>query len=612
MKQSSPLANRRILIIDDNHAIHEDFRKILCPAHDKQSLLEAANLAMFDDQPESSSIVGFEVDSAMQGRDGLEQVQQALQDGRPYAMAFIDVRMPPGWDGIETTVKIWEAYPDLQVVICTAYSDYAWDDMIAKVGQSDRLVILKKPFDNVEVLQLAHAFTAKWQLLQQVKARTESLECQVRARTAELHASEENFRLIAENVSDLIAVVDRQGKRLYHSPSYERVLDFSPNELGNTSAFDQVHPDDRAGVTTAALKSLESGIGQILEYRTQHRDGSWRVLEAHANPVRNARGEVDHLVMVARDITERRRTETEYKKMEAQLRHGQKMESIGQLAAGIAHEINTPTQYIGDNIRFLGDAFADLNKILQSHAKLLEAVKGKQATDTLVEQVEKASDTADMAYLTSEIPNAIQQSSDGLERVARIVSCMKDFSHPDEKEKVSLDLNRAIESTLTVCRNEWKYVAEMVTEFDSNLPAVFCLPGEINQAILNIVVNAAQAIGDATNEGASGKGIINISTCSDGSWVEIRIRDSGTGIPEHARDRIFDPFFTTKGVGKGTGQGLAIAHNIVVGMHAGTLTFETETGHGTTFIIRLPINTDTIAHKPARDLNGIQFASIGT
>jgi len=589
MPPLSSQSNRRVLVIDDNHAIHEDFRKILCPNREGGNILDEADAAMFDDQPVAATVHTFDVDSAMQGKEGLERVKQALQDGRPYAMAFVDVRMPPGWDGIETTAKIWEAYPDLQIVICTAYSDYAWDDMIAKVGQSDRLVILKKPFDNVEVLQLAYAFTSKWQLLQDVKAKTDALENQVVERTADLQKSQQHFRLIAENVADLIAVIDKNGQRLYHSPSYERVLGFSHEDLRNASAFAQVHPDDRANVSAAAQASIKSGLAQLLEYRTQHSDGSWRVLESQANPVRNANGEVDHLVLVGRDVTERKKAEEEYKKMELRLRHGQKMESIGQLAAGIAHEINTPTQYIGDNIRFLSDAFADLNRVLHGHSELLQAVKAKGATDALVEKVEKITSTADVAYLASEIPNAIRQSCDGVERVARIVSSMKDFSHPGTNEKACLDLNRAIESTITVCRNEWKYVAEMVTELDPNLPPVSCLPGEINQTILNIIVNAAHAIGDVVGEGENSKGTITISTqqCSD--CVEIRIRDTGTGIPEHARTRVFDPFYTTKGVGKGTGQGLAIAHDVVVNKHGGLLSFETEVGRGTTFIIRLPL-----------------------
>jgi len=191
--------NRRILVVDDNHAIHEDFRKILCTP-ETADMLADQEAELFGEPAAKTAGVRFQIDSAMQGREGLQCVEKALADGQPYAMAFVDVRMPPGWDGIETTVKIWEVYPDLQVVICTAYSDYSWDDMIAKVGQSDRLVILKKPFDNVEVLQLANALTAKWDLLQQAKSKIDNLEHVVAERTAALRQSEEHYRQIAEDM----------------------------------------------------------------------------------------------------------------------------------------------------------------------------------------------------------------------------------------------------------------------------------------------------------------------------------------------------------------------------------------------------------------------------
>lgn len=479
--QTSP--NRRILVIDDNHAIHDDFRKILCSSA-RSDALSDQEAELFGEPVAKACSARFQLDSALQGKEGLDLVGRALAAGQPYAMAFVDVRMPPGWDGIETTSRIWEVYPDLQVVICTAYSDYSWDEMITKVGQSDRLVILKKPFDNVEVLQLANALTAKWELLQQAKSKIDNLEHVVAERTAALRKSEEHYRGMTENMV---------------------------------------------------------------------------------------------------------KAEEERKKMEIQLRHAQKMESIGQLAAGIAHEINTPTQYIGDNTRFLKDAFGELLGALQQHRQLLEAAKSKNVTDDLLKRVEDSDQSADLEYLAGEIPSAIQQSLEGVDRVAKIVRAMKEFSHPGSAEKVQVDLNHAIDSTLTVCRNEWKYVAEMVTEFDPNLPLVQCLPGEINQTILNIVVNAAHAIGDAVRGTNGAKGTITVSTKHDGDYAEIRIRDTGTGIPEQARARVFDPFFTTKGVGKGTGQGLAIAHSVVVDKHAGTICFETESGKGTTFIIRLPL-----------------------
>jgi signal transduction histidine kinase len=275
--------------------------------------------------------------------------------------------------------------------------------------------------------------------------------------------------------------------------------------------------------------------------------------------------------------------------MELQIQQGQKLESIGRLAAGVAHEINTPTQYIGDNTRFVCDSFVDLLPVLQAPRQLIEAARENRLTPELLASTEAALEKADIDYLVAEIPKAIEQSLQGVERVTKIVRAMKEFSHPGAEEKTQVDLNHCIDSKLTVARNEWKYVAELVTEFDPGLPPVPCLPGEFNQVVLNLVVNAAHAIADTIKPGDIAKGTITISTKLLGDWVEVRIRDTGTGIPEAAREKIFDPFFTTKGVGKGTGQGLAIARSAIVDKHGGTISFETETGRGTVFIIRLPL-----------------------
>jgi PAS domain S-box-containing protein len=588
MKEPHSQQPHRLLVIDDNPAIHEDFRKIFAidTAGDD---LDAAEAALFGEAPVASTRPVFAIDSAYQGAEGLAHVEAAVAAAAPYAMAFVDVRMPPGWDGIETVARIWKVDPDLQVVLCTAYSDYSWDEMIAKLGMSDRLVILKKPFDNIEVVQLANALTEKWHLLQHAKQRIEGLEELVEARAAELNRSEERFRLIAENASDMIAIWDTNGERTYASPSHAKVLGISPDVLRQTPPSAQIHPDDHVKVLLATHTAVATGEGQVLDYRMEHEDGSWRVVEAHANPVRGAGGGVEQIVMVARDITRRVRADAERQQMEVQLRHAQKMESIGQLAAGIAHEINTPTQYIGDNTQFVQDGFRDLAALLAAQARLLAAAKQGTVTPELIAEVEGAAAAADVDYLAVEIPKAIEQSLQGVKRVAKIVGAMKDFSHPGSNEKTAIDLNRAIDSTLTVASNEWKYVAELVTDFDPELPPVFCLPGEFNQVILNLVVNASHAIADVVGDGSQGKGTLTVSTRADGDWVEVRVGDTGTGIPEAIRQKIFDPFFTTKGVGKGTGQGLAITHSVVVDKHGGEIALESEVGRGSTFVIRLPL-----------------------
>jgi signal transduction histidine kinase len=276
--------------------------------------------------------------------------------------------------------------------------------------------------------------------------------------------------------------------------------------------------------------------------------------------------------------------------MEVQLRHAQKLESIGSLAAGIAHEINTPTQYIGDNTTFLGGALPGVLACLGAQRRYLLHLQSRGPLPEEAAGILKQIQDLDLDYLTEEIPKAIRQTLDGIARVAAIVSAMKDFSHPGSEGKTLSDLNKAIESTLTVSRNEWKYVARLETDLDPSLPPVLCLQGEINQAILNLVVNASHAIDEALGGRHTGAlGTIRVATRRVGQEVEISVADTGKGIPETLRERIFEPFFTTKPVGKGTGQGLAIVHAVVVEKHGGRVVVDSELGRGTTFRLFLPL-----------------------
>jgi len=471
------ISKGRILIIDDNHAIHADFRKILEAPLPSVKTLATFEASRFGDDPNPARLDGFEIDSAFQGQEGWESVRRAKNAERCYALAFIDVRMPPGWDGIETTAQIWKVDPDIQIVICTAFSDYSWESMIDKLGRTDQLVILKKPFDNIEVSQLAQALTRKWELLRQSKQKLIDLEKLVQGRTA-----------------DLVA-----------------------------------------------------------------------------------------------EIAERKGLERERQIMEVQLRQSQKLEAIGQLAAGIAHEINTPTQYIGDNARFLKDSFETIARLLLNHEALLKAVQTNSLTPDFVRQSEQILVASDLNYLFEEIPPAINQTLEGIERVSKIVNAMKEFSHPGGQDKTPANLNKAIECTVMVAKHEWKYIADLNLELDPDLPLVPCYLNDFNQCILNLVVNASHAIADVIKENPGSKGLITVRTRRDHDHVEVRVIDTGTGIPESARTKIFEPFFTTKEVGKGTGQGLSIIHTNIVKKHGGTVRFETETGKGTSFILRLPM-----------------------
>jgi PAS domain S-box-containing protein len=291
---------------------------------------------------------------------------------------------------------------------------------------------------------------------------------------------------------------------------------------------------------------------------------------------------VDELLIIGTDVTDR-------EVLGQQLRQAQKLEAIGQLAAGIAHEINTPIQYVGDNTRFLQESWRSFYPLLAITREMQqEATLGPISPQTL-QRFDALAQGADLEYLQTEIPHAIEQSLEGIQRVTKIVRAMKEFSHPGSEEKKAIDINQAIETTITVARNEWKYVSDVETDLDRDLPLVLCHAGEFNQVILNLLINAAQAIGQAVGDGSQGKGKIVVSTLRNHNSAEISISDTGVGIPEAVRSRVFEPFFTTKAVGKGTGQGLALAHNAIVRRHGGKIWFDSEMGKGTTFYIRLPL-----------------------
>ncbi|MGA2348974.1 MAG: PAS domain S-box protein [Terracidiphilus sp.] len=407
----------------------------------------------------------------------------------------------------------------------------------------------------------------------------------------DLFEAERKYRGIFDNAIIGIFQSTPDGRVLSVNQAMARIYGYdSPEEL-ITSVTDIAHHSyvDPKQREEFKLRMAKNGCVQNFEYESVRKDGSksWIVISAVAI---QENGEVIRYEGMMQDVSERNQ-------LREQLLQAQKLESVGQLAAGIAHEINTPTQYIGDNVRFLKDAFQDMKSLLVNYERLLLAAKSNNLSAEVVKEVEAALKTTDAGYLLEEIPKAIDQTLEGVIRVATLVSAMKEFSHPDTKEKTLLDLNRSINSTITVARNEWKYVAEMETDFDPSLPMVSCLPGEFNQVILNLIVNAAHAIADVIKMGGSGKGKIKVETRNYRAWAEIRIQDTGSGIPDKIRARIFDPFFTTKEIGKGTGQGLAIARSVVVGKHGGTIHFESEEGKGTTFIIRLPYDGKDMTAK---------------
>jgi PAS domain S-box-containing protein len=399
-----------------------------------------------------------------------------------------------------------------------------------------------------------------------------------------LKASEERIKIILNMAADGMILGDINFSRIVDlNTTMATMLGYTEDELKGQSPG-LIHPDDTIRLVKAEFDTFTEGRHVLLkDIPLRRKDGSMLMADLSGS-VFDLHGEKVALG-VFRDNSESRH-------LELQLESARKMESVGQLAAGIAHEINTPTQFVGDNIKFMKDAFEDLDVMNEAYAKLLEAAKSGGIRPELIKAVEDAIEEADLEFLQAEIPNAFVNAADGVGRVSKIVRAMKEFSHPGSDGMAYSDINDAIETTVTVARNEWKYVADMELDLDKEMPAVPCVVGQINQVFLNLIVNAAHAIGDVTNGGADSRGKITVSSKLVGDVVEIRVADTGGGMPDDIKARVFEPFFTTKEVGKGSGQGLAIAHNVVVKKHGGEIAIESEVGKGTEFIIRLPAEAE--------------------
>jgi len=416
----------------------------------------------------------------------------------------------------------------------------------------------------------------------------ETAEALERTREA-LDESEERFRLLVSNIPGAVytRALDADLTIVFAGDAIEEITGYPAQSLTGSRDLAYasiVHPDDRDYVAREIHAAVRDGRHYGLAYRIIRADGNEAWVGDRGQAVHVGQGQAARLYGTLSDITERKRLEADSRRMELELRVAQKLEAVGQLAAGIAHEINTPVQFVGDSVRFLEDAFEDLGQLLTDYREVCVAATSNGG-EALRARLERAEEEADLAYLKERIPAAFERTLEGVERVASIVRAMKEFAHP-QSEQAPADLNRALTTTLTVARNEYKYIAELETEL-ATLPPVVCNVSDLNQVFLNLIVNAAHAIEDA-RPGGSAMGTIRIRTRCEGEDVLISIADSGCGIPEEIRSRVFDPFFTTKAVGRGSGQGLAIARAIV-DRHGGTIECETELGSGTTFTIRLPI-----------------------
>jgi PAS domain S-box-containing protein len=385
---------------------------------------------------------------------------------------------------------------------------------------------------------------------------------------------------LLEHAPDLVLVLSGNDYVIgYASPASERLLGVPPAAMVGKTIADFVHAEDLVRVfAQGALADGTPGEHGRIECRWKHADGTWRDIESvYANRCADPR--IGGFVISARDVTRRNQLQRE-------LRRSQKLESVGQLASGIAHEINTPVQFVADNFRFFETAFEKAFVLIEAYRAALAPDRPPLSWEERCAVAAAAERVADVDYLRQEVPAALREVRDGIERISSIVRAMRAFGHPDDAQQAPADLNECLRNTLTVARNELKYVADVMTDF-GDLPPVRCYRGDMNQVFLNLLVNAAHAIGETVARGE--KGTITVRSRRDGDHAVVSIADTGPGIPETIRDRIFDPFFTTKEVGKGTGQGLALARSVVVERHRGSLTFESHVGEGTTFYVRLPI-----------------------
>ena len=403
----------------------------------------------------------------------------------------------------------------------------------------------------------------------------------------ETEAKLRNLSAVVEYTAQSIVVLDLAGRIQYVNPAYQRNRDVRSADVVGKAPGEAIKGRDNQEYYEEMWRTVAAGRTWMGRISTELKDGRVITEDAAVSPVLGDAGVPNSYVVVLHDVTERLR-------LESQLAHAQKLEAVGQLAAGVAHEINTPTQYVGGNIRFLDDAFTTVTGLLAEITRLV-----RDAGDGFVPATDLALalSVADADYLQAEVPVAIRQSLEGVERVGEIVRSMRELSHP-ARNLMGTDLNRVIASAVRVAGSEWQGIAEVCTELDPGLPLVPCQAGGINQVIVNMLVNAVQAIEAGSAQYSRGSGRIVIATSMAGADAVIRITDNGSGMTEEVRAQVFHPFFTTKEVGQGTGQGLAIAHSVIT-KHRGSITVESEPGRGTCFTIRLPLAADATADSAA-------------
>lgn len=578
--------NHRILVIDDNPSIHEDFRKILGPADVKLAHeLDADEAALFGETANVLRPCSFQIDSAFQGQEGLEKVRRAVATGAPYGVAFVDVRMPPGWDGIETISRIWKEFPDLQIVICTAYSDYSWDEIAKSVGNSDQMLVLKKPFDNVEVLQMAHALSKKWQLTQIARRQIEELDALVNQRTTELRAA--NARLtgeVAERAAaeEALRRSEERFSKAFHSSPIPMVIQ-RPDGKGfldaNASFLELVGAErdavlagdtplwsDEATATTIREELGARHVVRNLPTSIRTTGGETRELLVAAENLEL--GNVPYYLLILQDITERTRLENE-------LRQAQKMEAVGRLAAGVAHDFNN----------------------------ILTVILGNTAMQLL------------NPHLDEKLSASLQQVERAAERATALTRQLLAYSRKQIIQRRPLALNKVVEQTVAMLRRIIGEHIALDMRLAPGLPPIFADSSSVDQVIMNLALNARDAMPDGgkltiatlqveIDEAARAHN----SEAQLGPHICLAMKDTGCGMDAATVARIFEPFFTTKRAGQGTGMGLATVYGVLK-QHGGWIEVESVPRGGTTIRAFFPLCVDGGAAEPAELENQpVEFA----
>jgi PAS domain S-box-containing protein len=563
--------NNRVLIIDDNPSIHADFKKILANAGAGIADLAQASAELFGDAVSSTRKAEFDLTTASQGEEGVGAVREAVKEGKRFAMAFVDVRMPPGWDGIETTGRIWELDPDVQVVLCTAYSDYSWEEITGRLGSTDRLVILKKPFDAVEVLQLASALSEKWGLLQRVKTEFQNLEHVVGERTGQLQST--NVRLQQEitqhqhTEQTLRATQEKLNHFLGKSPAVLYSLKIEKEQLvpawvsdnfstltgkdvqdwyRQAPTLEYVEEGDRGAVAAETKTLLERGC-VTMEYRVRRKDGQIRWIRDDMKLLRDAGGGPLEVIGCWTEITEHRL-------LQDQLRQAQKMESVGQLAGGVAHDFN------------------NLLMVIQGYVEML----------------------LNTEPFSGPVVESLRQVYNAAEKAGNLTRQLLAFSRKQIMQPQELDLNDLVNTVSKLLERTLGETIKVEAHCSEKLPCVFADKSMLDQVIMNLAVNARDAM-------PKGGELIFTTELHQiekpnrqkrpearaGLFACLSVADNGSGIAKEHLSHLFEPFFTTKEVGKGTGLGLATVYGIIK-QHNGWIEVESLPEKGTTFRVFLP------------------------